>query len=73
MVMPIGQYGPPNDMFPSSPWTEDGFNQYCWNKWQVVPDYGWAVREFGGDDISYGKFNPPSLMKLSMCSHDRRI
>ena len=54
MVMPIGQYGPPSDMFVPQPWTDAAWTQYCAAKWGVAPDFGWAAREFGGDTIGAG-------------------
>jgi lysosomal Pro-X carboxypeptidase len=54
MVMPIGQYGIPNDMFVAAPWNTTSFNSYCQATWGVTPDYGWAVREYGGDQIQAG-------------------
>jgi hypothetical protein len=50
-VMPIGQYGVPNDMFVPSPWSDAAFTLYCQQKWNVTPDFGWAQREFGGDAL----------------------
>ena len=54
MVMPIGQYGPPSDMFVPQPWADAAWTQYCADKWGVAPDFGWAAREFGGDTIGAG-------------------
>lgn len=52
MVMPIGQYGPPNDMFPISPWNEASFTQSCIQQFNVVPQYNWASVEYGAEKIS---------------------
>lgn len=51
MVMPIGQSGLPTDMFVPAPWSDAAFVEYCAQKWGVQPDFGWAVREFGGASL----------------------
>lgn len=46
--MPIGQYGPPNDMFDPLPWDYKSVVAHCQSKWQVTPRPNWIIENFGG-------------------------
>mgnify|MGYP000066980333 FL=1 len=46
-LMPIGQYGPPNDMFPKRPWNEEMWSNICMAKYGVKPRNSWERITYG--------------------------
>jgi len=40
------------DMFPPRNWTLANLNDYCLNKWNVIPRPDWLTTQYGGLDIS---------------------
>ena len=48
MVMPIGQYGPPNDLFYAAPWNYTQTVAGCQANFGVTPRPTWVTQQFGG-------------------------
>jgi len=47
LLMPYGQYGLPNDMFPSRPWSLNQFSQQCMQTFGVSPRLDWEPVNYG--------------------------
>lgn len=52
MVMPIGQYGLPSDMFFKAPWDYDATVKQCQQQFHVTPRPHWIEINYGGTDVS---------------------
>lgn len=52
MVMPIGQYGMPSDMFPIAPWSFQADRQSCMRQFNTVPDPNWIRINYDGDKLA---------------------
>jgi hypothetical protein len=50
-IMPIGQYGPPGDFFPVSPWDLAADVAACTSTYSVVPQPNWIRVAFGGKSM----------------------
>jgi hypothetical protein len=48
MVMPIGQYGPPNDLFYPAPWNYTETVASCQQQFGITPQRTWIATQFGG-------------------------
>jgi len=47
MVMPMGSDGV-NDMFYDAPWDSAAYDEICWNRFGLIPNYNYALEHFGG-------------------------
>jgi hypothetical protein len=45
--MPMGD-DPAVSAFTWLNWDEGAFNKTCWEKYQIIPQYDWALDYFGG-------------------------
>ncbi|KAL0489918.1 lysosomal Pro-X carboxypeptidase PRCP [Acrasis kona] len=52
MVMPIGSYPSPDNLFLPRPWNLEAFVSQCKASWNVTSRPKWAATYYGGKDIS---------------------
>lgn len=50
-VMPIGQYGPPNDILWPAPWNLTAIIEGCNSTYGVLPRPNWIQTSFGGNEL----------------------
>ena len=58
LVMPQGEYGVPNDMFPVREWDINTFNAFCSSTYGVTPNLEWYPLNYGFNEYyMYGLRN----------------